>query len=314
MTSFMLPNRKLTVSVIIPTRDRPEALGRLLDRLGDFNQLAEIIVVDEASDPPVALSDPKITVIRHVRPKYLSAARNSGAILATGDVLIFVDDDCVLDGEAIRFLGGALAGEPSIGVAGPVIAYLEEPSTIWSAGNVRRRWTDRAHYRAQGLPLGRATRLSPDCMEFPSVFAIRRDLFRQLGGFDATNYPMHMSEGDLCQRARMLGYKVRLVPDAVVWHDIPVHSSWMRRLHVVGWRAYFVGRDRVVFMRHSPVSAAERAMHLLFWFGVLVPAYLVAIIFDSQSSSRARLGEARLFLLGNWHGLRGTLLTSALGG
>lgn len=308
----MSSNLNVTISVVIPTRDRPVPLARLLARLGNPGRFIDVIVVDDGSELPVTSTAPGVTIIRNERPRYLSAARNAGANRAKGDILVFADDDCVLDGDAVRRLGTVLLKDRGVGVAGPVIAYLEKPSTIWSAGNVRKRWTDRAHFRAQGLPLESAHRLRPDCMEFPTVFAIRRELFERIGGFDVERYPMHMSEGDLCQRVRQLGYRISLVPGAVVWHDLPLRSPWTRRLHAVGWRAYFVGRDRVSFLRHSPSSLDKRVVHFAFWFGVLVPVYLAAFMLDPGTPLRERLEEMRLFLLGNWHGLRNARIPAAV--
>ncbi len=50
-----------------------------------------------------------------------------------------------------------------------------------------------------------------------AAFCCRRDVFRQLGGFDAAFFA-HMEEIDLCWRMQLAGYRVRIVPQSCVYH------------------------------------------------------------------------------------------------
>lgn len=50
-----------------------------------------------------------------------------------------------------------------------------------------------------------------------AAFCCRRDVFRQLGGFDAAFFA-HMEEIDLCWRMQLAGYRVRIVPQSSVYH------------------------------------------------------------------------------------------------
>lgn len=50
------------------------------------------------------------------------------------------------------------------------------------------------------------------------AFFARRDVLEKLGGFDA-GFFMHMEEIDLCWRMLLAGYRVRSVPQSVVWHE-----------------------------------------------------------------------------------------------
>ena len=87
------------VSIIVPTRDRHERLPRtLLTALGQRHVDAEIIVVDDGSNPPVAprLADAakkQIQVIRHEQPTGVAEARNTGLRQARGAWTAFLDDD-----------------------------------------------------------------------------------------------------------------------------------------------------------------------------------------------------------------------------
>jgi glycosyltransferase involved in cell wall biosynthesis len=89
------------VSVIVPTRDRRELLATTLySVLWQRDVQLEVIVVDDGSIDDTErmvtdLGDTRVTMVRHVVPKGLSAARNSGAQRARGEWIGFVDDDDV---------------------------------------------------------------------------------------------------------------------------------------------------------------------------------------------------------------------------
>jgi GT2 family glycosyltransferase len=88
--------RALSFSIVVLTFNRNYLLERLLADLRVFAQSkAQIIVVDNASETPasaVTQAHPEVTLIR--APKNLGAAgRNLGIDVATGDVVVCLDDD-----------------------------------------------------------------------------------------------------------------------------------------------------------------------------------------------------------------------------
>jgi len=89
------------ISVIVPTRDRPELLRRTLDRLAPGTQTLdsaryEVIVTDDAKPPLaaglIAQSHPWARVVEGPA-RGPAANRNAGARAATGDWIAFTDDD-----------------------------------------------------------------------------------------------------------------------------------------------------------------------------------------------------------------------------
>jgi hypothetical protein len=63
-----------------------------------------------------------------------------------------------------------------------------------------------------------------------AAFAIRRDLWETLGGFDENLY-MYYEETDLCWRAHLAGYRCLYVPDSIVYHDYKPGSRSYHRLY-----------------------------------------------------------------------------------
>ena len=97
------------VSVIIPTYGRSAYLTQAVDSVKAQTWPAhQIIVVDDCSPEPVELDD--VLLLRHERNMGPAAARNTGLAHATGDLVLFLDDDDLLLPRrletAVRELGG----------------------------------------------------------------------------------------------------------------------------------------------------------------------------------------------------------------
>lgn len=84
-----------SLSIIIPTHNRPQLLRRAIrSALAQTTTGIEIIVVDDASDPPVELPDyPQVEIIRLSQNRGGSAARNIGAKAAKTRWITYLDDD-----------------------------------------------------------------------------------------------------------------------------------------------------------------------------------------------------------------------------
>lgn len=169
----------LRVSVVIPTCERPRLLERALRSVAAQERPpAEVIVVNDG-DPQHsaaahaagrALALAALTVTPNRRGKGASGARNSGAALASGDVLAFLDDD---DEWA-----------PS---------YLREVTRRWDAARLDvvctdlvLRFDDGTERPGKGAPdeLVASHFLTRNPGLIGSNLAIRRTLYAAVGGFD----------------------------------------------------------------------------------------------------------------------------------
>ena len=96
-----MPSKKarINLSIIVPTKDRPilldAAVKSALNTIPKKN--AEVIIVDDRSDPPVLetlqISDRRLRVIVNEAPVGASGARNFGVLHALGHRVLFLDDD-----------------------------------------------------------------------------------------------------------------------------------------------------------------------------------------------------------------------------
>lgn len=91
--------KKYTISVIIPTYNRADVLGRAIDSvLNQTYEDYEIIIVDDCSDDNTKevvrkFDDGRIKFIRHENNKGGAAARNTGIAAARGKYIAFLDSD-----------------------------------------------------------------------------------------------------------------------------------------------------------------------------------------------------------------------------
>ena len=87
------------VSIVIPTRDRPELVHRAIaSALAQTVQSVEVLVVDDGSVEPVSPPDDgRVRVIRQERPRGPCTARNVAMAAARGRWVTFLDDDDELD-------------------------------------------------------------------------------------------------------------------------------------------------------------------------------------------------------------------------
>jgi glycosyltransferase involved in cell wall biosynthesis len=92
-----------TISAVIPTHNRPEALARAVESVaGQTTAVDEIVIVDDGSMPPVdstcfTETRSSVIVVRNESPLGAAGARNIGVATASGKFISFLDDDDTWD-------------------------------------------------------------------------------------------------------------------------------------------------------------------------------------------------------------------------
>src|SRR5882757_796181 len=88
-----------TISIIVPAHNEEDYLGATLDALNrqDFPECEIVVVANGCTDRTADVAHEKCTRLVTLREKGLGVARNRGARMATGDLLIFLDADTLLE-------------------------------------------------------------------------------------------------------------------------------------------------------------------------------------------------------------------------
>lgn len=199
-----MPQDRPLVSIIIPTRNRLSDLCLTLRHIcADPYPRVEVLVCDDASEedprPVLRAEFPAVHVERSERPLGPCAVRNRLASRARGPILVGLDDDCVL-----RAAG---SGSP---LATVVRLFEEHPRMGLLAMRVRR--PDGSLWPPQAGPV-----LQPTATFIACGFAVRRDVFLRVGGFD----PAIIRQGeerDLMIRLMDAGYDARRTDEVVADH------------------------------------------------------------------------------------------------
>ena len=197
-------------SVIVPTRDRPQALRDTLTALtrleppeGGF----EVIVVNDGGAPPDVA--PEIRLLDQVNAGPASA-RNAGAAAARGTRLAFTDDDCRPRPDWLRQLDAALNADPGALVGGRTVNGL-----------ARNRCAAASQLLVDAFTAWENRGPAPRFFASNNI-ALHRDAFHAIGGFD-TNFPLAAGEDrHLCEAWAAAGRSLRAAPAAVVEHRHPL--------------------------------------------------------------------------------------------
>lgn len=237
------PGRWPAVTVVIPVRDRRAALERCLRSLGECGYPGDldVVVVDDASADPVSgwldqvEGRPPVRVVAMAARRGPSACRNAGAAVASGEILAFLDSDCVADEGWPRRLVGEFADPELVAVGGGV------------GGLVTRGWV--AAYEAAESPLDHGpapARVGPG-RSVPYLVScnllVRASAFAAAGGFDED---LERGEDvDLSCRLTQVGI-LRYRPGGRV-----LHEHRLRLAPLLARRAFYAGSEPALLARHE---------------------------------------------------------------
>jgi GT2 family glycosyltransferase len=194
------------------------------------------------------------------------AGCNRGARETTADVLVFVNPDTVVQPGAVAALARALE-ELDVAVVQARLRLLNDPTRLNSGGNVVHV-SGIAWPGGYGDPADALTEPQEIAYASGAAFAIRGDVFRELGGFTEELF-LYQEDLELCWRAHLRGLRVLVIPDADVLHDYVLVRPGREK-------EYYLERNRliVVFSAYSarllwllaPVLlAVEMGIALIAW-------------------------------------------------
>jgi GT2 family glycosyltransferase len=209
-------NVKVDISVVIPTHNRADALDKTLSHLSlqSFDGRWEVIVVanncsdntnevvaDWASRFPVRL------MICEESKAGAAAARNTGASLASGDFIVFLDNDILVETNFLASHFAALKANAGNWIVGRTLNLPEQNETTFG------------QYRLSVFPV-----LASDKAECKEGFgaanvSMARSQFELLGGFDENFFEASGEDRELALRAAELGIRIIVNPEIVVLHN-----------------------------------------------------------------------------------------------
>ena len=219
------------VSIIIPTKDHVDLLSTCLDSVFGKTVYAdyEVIVTENNSTEPKTFAyyetlereHDNLRVVRWPGKGFnYSAICNFGAKYASGDVLLFLNNDTeVISPDWLTSMVGFFA-RPEVGVVGAKLLYrdgLVQHGGVWVSPN----GCDYLNQRCGADELGYMETLQHpfNCAAITGACQmIQRSVFEQVGGFDESLVVV-LNDVDLCLRSNDEGYLTVFDPDALLYHN-----------------------------------------------------------------------------------------------
>lgn len=168
----------MTVSIIIPTYNRPALLQRAVaSALTACPQDGEVIVIDDRSDTAETalgdVTDPRLRITTNTGDKGAAGARNHGIAQVSGDIVMFLDDDDVMVADyPARVIAAAKGSEADWGFSN--VAMVDDIDTPAATAQIVRRPL------TTGL-IDTTTPLIPRIPAFSHGFWARRSTFDAVG-------------------------------------------------------------------------------------------------------------------------------------
>ncbi|HEX4734152.1 MAG TPA: glycosyltransferase [Thermoleophilaceae bacterium] len=230
----------MSISVVIPTLNRPDALPRTLDALAGqtFEDFEVVVVEDAKNEAPITNANLDIRTLRAAAPG-ASHARNTGWRAAVNPVVLFLGDDIIPSRELLARHAALHAEHPQddVGVLGHVEWARELKRTAFMV------WLD--HGIQFNYPSILGTEAGPGHLYTANV-SLKRTALERVGGFDAERYPFLYEDIDLGVRLFEQGFRLIYEREASAEH---LHDVTLER-----WKARMAIQARAerAWVRHHP--------------------------------------------------------------
>jgi len=284
-----------TISVVIPTYRRHDALARCLEAIARQTLAKhefEVIVVDDGSgNPPRAVIE-RVAAQLHITLLTRDnggpgAARNTGVAAAFGTWVAFTDDDCLPEPKWLAELLHVATAHTTAHTTTHTHAHTTAHATAHTTAHATAHTTahttalvgGRVENALTGNVFAEASQLLTAWLRtwysHPDRYArltfttnnmlFAREQFERIGGFDTTSLADTAEDRDLCDRWRAQGWPLVHAPHAVVRHAHRMSFGGFVAQH------HNYGRGAVYFHRAAGrvPSQARKPETLRFYFGLL---------------------------------------------
>lgn len=287
----------------------------LLDALGSFLPLsdfaAEVIVVDNASQDgsadAVEERFPEVRLIRSTENLGFAGGNNLGFRVARAPLVLLLNTDVLVVGDAIPTLVEYAEAHPEVGIAGPRVlnrdrtlqrSYFRYPSALnhFLGATYLYKLFPRSSFFNRQFYAG----LDPDQPSSVEVvsgcaFLVRREVLERIGGFDE-GYFMYCEEADLCFRAKETGWDIHFAPGSgSVVHFGGESSRLASRRMFLEYR-----RSQLLFFRkhHGPLRRLAARAGMMLFLAVRVPYWAVRSLSGNRGVREKARGQVGNYLAG----------------
>ena len=261
------------ISVVICTYNGSRTLRDTLDQLQNLEYPDyEVIVVNDGSrDQSAAIAQEFGVRLITTENRGLSSARNTGLEAATGEIVVYLDDDAYPDPHWLTYLAATFNTTEHAAVGGPNLAPPGDGDIAECVVN------------APGGPV-HVLLSDTEAEHIPGCnMAFRKSCLQTIGGFDAT-FRVAGDDVDVCWRIQQRGWTIGFNPAAVVWHHRrnSIRAYWRQQ------QGY--GKAEALLERKWPEK--YNTIGHIQWAGRLYGSGLTRMLFNRQHVYHGTWGSA----------------------
>jgi GT2 family glycosyltransferase len=196
----------------------------------------------------------------------------AGIAAARGSWIAVVNDDCVVQPDALAELLATGERRREVGSVAASIRFAARPDIVNSAG-IEIDELGVARERRLGQPVSAVESQAVEVFGASATLALyRRRMLDEVGAFDASFFA-YLEDADLAWRARLAGWSCLLAPRAVAFHR---HSATLG--HRSGAKHRLVGRNRVrMLAKNADGRLLRRRLPAILAYDLLHVAYVAAV-------------------------------------
>lgn len=225
------PMRFDALSVLIVAWNQPELTARCLETVQRFLPGAEVILVDNGSEPPI----PQAT-LRSDRNLGYAGGNNLGLSRCTKPFLLLLNTDAFLrSAQPVITLLDFLDAHPQVAAAQATLQLAD--GTLDACGESFTCFGVLRHRFYREAPCAAAGRPAPVLAGKGACLLLRRAALADAGGLFRPEFFCYYEDVDLCHRLWLAGYEVWFVPTEPVLHYEKRSSQQLPARRV--WRQYF---------------------------------------------------------------------------
>ncbi|CAN5191777.1 glycosyltransferase family 2 protein [soil metagenome] len=264
-----------TVSIIIVTYNGYAYINRCVQSIVDnpYKEKQIIIVDNGSTDGTVKLLKSKYSNINIIAlPKNIgpSAARNEGIKQATGEYVMFLDNDTQIHKNTITEALKIFEQNKNLGLIQCKLLFTHDPTLLDCTGEYVGQWGFLVHRTEVGQNDDNATKPETVFSAKSAGMIIRGKTLDEIGGFDP-DYFIYLEETDLAWRAWHHGYKALYVPKSIVYHESGTSSIILsKKAHDYNGKFHGCKNYILTLIKNLELKNLVKILpiHIILWVGL----------------------------------------------
>ena len=218
-----------------------------------------IVVVDNGSIDGSALAIrakfPEVTIIENKKNLGYAKGFNAGLQYAYeqgADYFLILNNDTIVDPQAVSELVKAAQGHAKIGFVTGKVFWYAKPEVLQTAG----RLSDpdrlaRGHIGSGEVDHGQYDKEREYDFVDDIFLLVNREVYKTVGGYDS-HFFLYFEETDWCARIRKAGYSIIFTPKARIWHKGNVGGP---SINLSPLRHFYLTRNEIIFLKRNAASS-----------------------------------------------------------